>query len=271
MLDNIKRNKRLWLITAVVSLVPAFIGVFYQNIYIKVASRDVLSGMVSQDLITIVIGLVLLIFSLKINKDDTKKQILSLSFLAYLFYAYGIYVIEQIYNSLYIIYIIVFALSFWALVYGLININTDKLKNIKMSKLTRYITIGFLIFIPVLFYILWTKELLPLMQEGKKIEFMYSIYILDMAFVLPAFLITAFLIIKRKVIGYIFAPLLFFKAFTLLFSVGLGGLLKPLYNLKTEQGENMFYILLSLIFLALAILNYWKLDFKGQNSQLENI
>jgi len=91
---------------------------------------------------------------------------------------------------------------------------------------------------------------------------MYSIYILDMVFVLPAFLISAYMIIKRKLLGYIFAPLLFFKAFTLLFSVGLGGLLKPLFNQVAEQGENIFYIILSIIFLSLALLNICNLNNK---------
>ncbi len=264
MINNLEKNKKLWMIVAGLSLIAALIGVFYQDVYSKVISSDVLPGVVSQDIITIIISLILLILSLTINKNDIKKQIISLSFISYLIYGYGIYVIEQIYNPLYLLYIAIVALSFWSLVYSLINIRQKKLENIKLTKTIRYLTIGFLIFIPILFYSIWISELIPLMRTGKKLEFMFSIYIMDMLFVLPAFLISAYLIIKRKLLGYVFAPLLFFKAFTLLFSVGLGSLIKPLFNQTSNQGENIFYITLSVIFLALAVLNYYDLDFENK-------
>ncbi len=264
MINNLGKNKKLWLIVASLSLIVALIGVFYQNIYSKVVSNDVLPGVISQDIITIIISLILLLLSLKINKEDLKKQIISLSFISYLLYGYGIYVIEQIYNPLYILYITIVTLSFWSLVYGLINIRQKALENIKLTKIIRYLTIGFLIFIPILFYSIWISELIPLMRTGEKLEFMFSIYIMDMVFVLPSFLISAYLITKRKLLGYVFAPLLFFKAFTLLFSVGLGGLIKPLFDQTANQSENIFYVTLSVIFLVLAVLNYYNLNFANK-------
>ena len=261
MINNLEKNRKLWLLVSVLSLVAAFMGVFNQNIYRKVVSLEVLPGTISQDSITIIVGLVLLILSLKIREKDIKKQIVVISLVAYLFYSYGIYVIEQLYNSLYLLYIAIFTLSFWSIIYVLANFNQELLRNVRISKLVRYLTTGFLLFIPLLFYSLWIGRLLPLMRIGEKIEFTHSIFILDMVFVLPSFIISAILIIKRNGLGYIFAPILFFKAFTLLFTVGLGGFLKPLYNQTANQGESAFYIILSVIFLALTVLNFWKIEF----------
>ena len=259
MVKSLKSNKTLWLIVACLSLIAAFIGVFNQNIYSKVVSSNLLPGTIAQDAITISAGFVLLFLSLKTNEADIKKQIIALSLLVYLFYAYGIYVIEQLYNSLYLLYMAIFALSFWSIVYGLVNINRDVVRNIRVSKPVRYLSAGCLIFIASLFYFLWIGRLLPLMRTGEKIEFMYSIFILDMVFVFPAFIISAILIIKKNGLGLILAPILFIKAFTLLFSVGLGGLLGPLYNQTAAAGEIAFYIILSIIFLAFAVLNFWKM------------
>lgn len=142
------------------------------------------------------------------------------------------------------------------------NLKQELVQNIRTSKLVKYLTTGFLIFIPLLFYSLWIGKLLPLMRIGEKLEFTHSIFILDMVFVLPFFIISATLIITRNGLGYIFAPILFFKAFTLLFSVGLGGFIKLLYNQIANQSESMFYIILSVIFLALAVLNFWKIEFQ---------
>jgi hypothetical protein len=236
--------------------------VFNQDIYSKVISRDLLPGTIAQDVITIIAGLVLLFLGLKTNKADIKKQIVVMSLLAYLFYGYGIYVIERVYNPLYILYMAIFSLSFWAIVYGLVNIDQNVIRNIKLSRLVRYLSVGCLIFIALLFYSLWIGQLLPLMLTGEKIEFTYSIFILDMVFVLPALIMSAILLIKKNALGLIFAPILFIKAFTLLFSVGLGGLFKLLYNQTAASGEIAFYFILSAIFLALAVLNFWKISFQ---------
>ena len=262
MIRNLKVNKTLWLLLACLSLIAAFIGVFNQDIYSKVISQDLLPGTISQDLITLIAGLILLFLSLKTSDTSIKIQIVIMSLLAYLFYGYGIYVIGRVYNSLYILYMAIFSLSFWTLIFGLVSINQDVLQNIKASKLVRNLSAGFLLFTALLFYSLWTAQILPLMRTGEKIEFLYSIYILDIVFVLPAIIITAIMVIKNNALGLILAPILFVKAFTLLFSVGLGGLLKPFYNQIAAPGETSFYLILSVIFLSLAVLNFWKIRFQ---------
>lgn len=261
MIGNLKANKTLWVSIASLSLVAACIGVFNQDVYGKVISYDLLPGTVAQDAITIIASVVLLYLSLKTTDTDVKKQIVVMSLLAYLFYGYGIYVIERVYNWLYLLYMAIVALSFWSVLYGLTNINHDALRQTKVSSWVRNLSAGCLFFTAVLFYILWIGQLLPLMRSGEKIEFFYSIFILDMAFVLPAIVISGVLLIKKNVLGLIFAPILFFKAFTLLFSVGLGGLLKPLYGQTAVAGETRFYLILSVIYLIFAVLNFWKISF----------
>lgn len=264
MVDNLKINRVLWLLIAGLSLIVACIGVFNQNIYSTVISSDLLPGTVAQDAITIIAGLILMFLSFTAKDVDVKKQIVIMSLLAYLFYGYGIYVIERLYNPLYLLYMAIVALSFWAIVYGLAHIKEDVLGRIKAPKMVRYLSASCLLFTALLFYFLWAGQLLPLMRTREKIEFFYSIFILDMVFVLPALIISGILLLKKTASGLIFTPILFFKAFTLLFSVGLGGLIMPLYGQTTNQGETAFYLILSAIYLAFAILNFWKIDFQGQ-------
>jgi hypothetical protein len=261
MINNLKTNKTLWFIVAALSLIAALIGVFSQAVYSTVLRPDLLPGTISQDLISILAALALFFLSLKMDDSDAKKQIVVISLLAYLFYGYGIYVIERLYNALYLLYMAIFSLSFWALVYNLLSIDKDAVKNIKTPNWIRNVSAGFLIFTAFLFYFLWTSQLIPLMQTGEKIDYLYSIYILDMALVLPAILMSAFLLIKKNPFGLVFAPILFVKAFTLLFSVGLGSLLKPFFNQSPTPGETGFYMVLSALFFALGLLSFWKIDF----------
>lgn len=267
MVKNLKANKTLWLLIAGLSLIAASIGVLNQNIYIKVLESDLLPGTVAQDVITIMASLLLLFLSARINETDVKKQIVVMSLLAYLFYGYGIYVIERVYNPLYILYMMIVGLSFWSIVFGLVRINQEVVKQVKAPKMIRYLSAGCLFFTAILFYFLWIAQLLPLMRTGEKIEFFYSIFILDMVFVLPAIILSGVFLLRKNSLGLIFSPILFFKAFTLLFSVGLGGLLKPLYGQTANQGETAFYVILSIVYLAFAVLNCWKISFQDQGQK----
>jgi hypothetical protein len=266
MIKNPTINKVLWFLIASLALIAAGIGVFNQDIYRKVISTDLLPGTVAQDIITILAGLVLLYLSFMTKDGDIKKQIVAISLLAYLFYGYGIYVIERVYNPLYLLYMAIMAISFWSIAYGLAHLKPDVLGRIKASKTVRYLSAGCLLFTAVLFYFLWAAQLLPLMRTGEKIEFFYSIFILDMVFVLPAIIISGVLLLKKNALGLVFAPILFFKAFTLLFSVGFGGLIEALYGQPADQGETAFYIILSVIYLVFAGFNFWKINFQAQDN-----
>jgi hypothetical protein len=94
----LKPIKKLWLSVAFLSLIAALVGVFNQDVYSTVLRSDLLPGTISQDFVTILAGATLLFLSLKTDQKDTKKQILILSLLAYIFYGYGIYVIERMYK-----------------------------------------------------------------------------------------------------------------------------------------------------------------------------
>lgn len=267
MVKNLKANKTLWLLIAGLSLIAASIGVLNQNIYIQVIESDLLPGTVAQDVITIIASLLLLFLIARINETDVKKQIVVMSLLAYLFYGYGIYVIERVYNPLYILYMMIVGLSFWSIVFGLVCINQEVVKQVKAPKMIRYLSAGCLFFTAILFYFLWIAQLLPLMRTGEKIEFFYSIFILDMVFVLPAIILSGVFLLRKHSLGLIFSPILFFKAFTLLFSVGLGGLLKPLYGQTANQGETAFYVILSIVYLAFTVLNFWKISFQDKGKK----
>ena len=262
MIKNLNLNKKLWLITASLSLFVSLIGLINQSIYSKVVSQEILPGVVSQDLITFIISFLLIFIALRVKKKEIKVQIIALSFLAYIFYAYSIYAIEQLYNSFYLFYLLLTSLSFWSIVVALANYDNSYFEELNLNKYIQYLTIIFLILIPILFYFLWGSQLLPLMLSGEKQEFTFSIYILDLVFVLPAMLITVVMLIKKKPLGILLAPLLFFKAFTLLFSVALGSFLRPLYNVNFSAEEAFFYLILSLSFLSLSLLNFQQLKIK---------
>ena len=121
-----------------------------------------------------------------------------LGILGYLFYAYGIYVIERVYNVLYYFYLAIFGLSFWSIVYGIASIRQEILQKVELSRLIRNISAGFSLFVALVFNALWIIQLLPLIKTGEKIEFLYSINILDLCFIMSTFMISVSWLSRKR-------------------------------------------------------------------------
>jgi hypothetical protein len=266
MIRKLGVNKILWFLDALLSLIAALIGVFNPGIYSKVISTELMPGVISQDIITIIASIAILLCIFRTKEKGAIMQIIILGIIGYLFYGYGIYVIERVYNILYFVYLAIFGLSFYSIVYGVANIRPEIKQQVKLPKIMRNVAVGFSLFIPLLFYPLWTTMLLPLIRTGQKIEFMYSIYIMDICFVLPAFIIIAIMTAKSQGLGLLLTPTLFIKGFTLLFSVALGGILKPFFNQTGGMGEIGMYLGLSVVFLALTVVYFRNLKVNGETS-----
>jgi hypothetical protein len=268
MIQKLSWNKILWLITASLSLIAALIGVFDPGIYNKVISKSLVPGTFSQDLMTIIASIILFLLTLFTKQEDAKKQIVVLGILGYLFYAYGIFVIERVYSILYLVYMAIFALSFWSLIYGVATIRQEILHTVTLTRPMRYVSVAGSLLQPLLFYPLWISALLPLMEAGRKIESLYSIYILDLCFIMPAFLILAIMTLKKRGLGLVLTPAMFILGFTLIFSLVIGELVKPLYQQTPDISALTMSLLLSLLFLVLAGFHLWNLKIK-EETQIE--
>jgi uncharacterized membrane protein (DUF4010 family) len=81
MLQNLTKNRYLWLSLACLALLSSVVGVFRRDIYAEVVSREVLPGTISQDVVTIILALALLVLSLTIREEEVKRQIAALVWL----------------------------------------------------------------------------------------------------------------------------------------------------------------------------------------------
>jgi hypothetical protein len=251
-----KIDRYLWLVIAVLCLIGSLTGLIHPDIYQNFVNSDLLPGLTSQDLISAGSGCILLFYSLSSKSIDYRRQIIIIGILGYLFYAYGIYVIEQFYNMLYILYMGIFSLSFYALISGLIGIDSGLWFNLRISGSIRVLSAIFLFLNPLVFYPLWISQIISFIVEGRQPVAFYSVYILDLCFVMPAMVIVATMAFKKKGFGILLQPSLLIWGFILLFSVALGGLVGLIQNGSINLGETGFYLALSLVFLGLAILYF---------------
>ena len=254
MVANLKISKILWGITEGLALIVSLGGLLINGLYENLFQADYLPGAVAQDLITVVlsIGLLGLIFLTK--QADFKKQIIILGVIGSQCYLYGIFTIERVYNLFYLGYLAIFALSFWSLVYSLSGFRSKNFQNLRIRSGVRKTTAISSIVIAVLFNILWILSLLPLMQEHNRIEFLYSIYILDLGFIMPAFLITAIMALRKQPFGILMAPAMMIVGFFVIFPLGLNEIAKPAYGMAMNTGSMLVSFLFSIFMLVLAYL-----------------
>jgi hypothetical protein len=262
MIANLGTNKRLWLLTAVLSLIAALVGVFLPSIYDRVVSSDIMPAVFGQDLMTIVASIIIILLAFGTRKEHSKKQIVVLGIIGYLFYAYGIYTIERLYNILYYLYLAIFGLSFWSMAYGVATIRQEARHTAAVPALMRYVSAGFSLLVAVVFNILWITQLLPLIQMGEKIEFLYSVYILDLCFIMPAFVIVGIMTIRNKGLGLLLTPAMFVLGFTLIFSLAVSEVVKPFYGLAITGEGLVPSLILSILFLILTALHLQKLTLR---------
>ncbi len=264
MINQLKFNKTLWVTCSILALIAGIIGVFDMNIYQKVVSPNLMPAVFTPDLLTIIASVTALVLIYRLKNNDFKKQIIILGILGYFFYGYGIYVIERVYNPLYFIYMAIFSLSFWSIFSAVQNIDKDQIDNIEIPKITRNFSVVLAILQPLVFIPLWISQLIPLVTQGIKIEFLYSIYILDLCFIMPAFLIISFKMIKNKGIGIVLAPIIFILGFIEIFSLALADIIKPYFGTNPETGGWLPALILSLAFLGMAVWHLRELKLKNR-------
>lgn len=265
MIGNMKFGRILWSISGLLAIVAALIGVMNPTIYSLVITSELLPGVIAQDVVTIIASVILLLLAVRIDETDTTKQMLILGIMGYLFYGYGLYVIERLYNIIYLLYMAIFSLSVYTILYNAANIKRSSLDTITIPRSIKNASAVYLVVNAIVFNLLWISQLLPLMQSGQKIEFLYGVYILDLCFVMPLFMIASISALRNRGPGLLVTPVLLVFGFLVLIPLALTELSKPLfYGLPMELEGMALFLTLSMLFLMLAFLYLRKMEF-GQD------
>lgn len=246
-------TRSLWVIVALLSLVAAGIGVANPSIYGGVIAERTVPGVFTQDLLSVVLSVGLVLIAFSSDESLFRRRIVAHGVLGFYFYAYGIYAIEQVYNWLYPIYLAIFGMSLFVLVYSVATVPKDIAAALTIRPSVRLLGAGYGILIAVLFNVIWFSQLLPLLRSGSRIEFLFSIYIIDLSFVMPAFVIAAILTIRRHPVGLMGLPALFVLGVGILSPLALAEAIKPIrYGVPSDTGEFWLLFVLSAVFVVFA-------------------
>ncbi|WP_324719344.1 hypothetical protein [Salinimicrobium sp. HB62] len=240
---NFRIISLLSILTALCAAVAAAAGIFYSTdgkpyIYRSIRGRDVeiygrglyehmsaevaVQG-IAHDYVTLFIAVPVLLFSLHLLKSGKLKAVffhagvLHFFFLTYLFYTN-----MGMYNALFLLYVIITSLSFFAFMITLFEIKLDGLREKFKPGLRRKLIGGFLMFLSTSIAFLWLEIIVTPLLDGTIIPASVAHYTsltvqgLDLSLFLPIGFISGLLLWKNKDLGYLMSAVtLIFLCFLL--------------------------------------------------------
>lgn len=213
----------LWLsvLVACLVLIASSAGLLLKSLY----ARETMSWAIQtfgQDIANVVAAIVLLIAVYFVSKGSVKAFLIWVGVLITLMYPYVIYAFDIHFNSLFLVYVAIVGLSFYTLLGSVTRLHLDSLQPYFAAITKAKLVSVFLLLVAVLFSLQWLSEDIPALLAGKMPQSVMEnglltnpVHVLDLGLYLPAMIITAILLWRRKPLGYFMAiPLLIFSILT---------------------------------------------------------
>ncbi len=181
----------------------------YHQMSVEVAPQGI-----AQDYVTFFIAVPMLLISLNFTKKGSLKgKFIFSGVLGYFLVTYLFYLSMAMYNSLFIIYVILLSTSFFAFIINLLSFNFNSLPNRFNSNTPIKFAGLFLTFVSCIIGLLWLSILVPPLLDGTIIPIQAEHYTtlivqgFDLSILLPSAFISGVLIIKKSAYGYLMAPI----------------------------------------------------------------
>jgi len=165
------------------------------------------------DLITLIIAVPLLLGSMVYSlKGSLKAQLVWIGSLWYLLYNYVFYLYGAQFNNFFLLYVLLFSLSVYALVITMSNLDIGLVKKrIKEQAPVRAIS-GFLFFFAFALGMPWIAMALSFKISGEMPPFETTIVVAtDLSFLVSVLLFSAILLWKRNPWGFVIAAMIMLK------------------------------------------------------------
>lgn len=203
-------------------LFSSSMGILAKSTYIRETSTWA-SQAKAQDMADVVAVVILLLATYFMSKGSVRAWQTWAGTLMFLAYAFVIYAFAAHFNELFLVYVATLGLLFYTLLGGVLKLDFDRLSGAThMSEGLKRIVSIVLIIIGLLFYFLWLSEDIPALLNGSVPASVIQtgllvnpIHVLDMAFYLPAIIITGISLWRSKSLGFVLAlPMIVFSVLT---------------------------------------------------------
>lgn len=188
----------------------------YKNDSVSVASQGV-----SQDIVTLILGIPLLLISLYFaRKGSLKGKLMLTGTVGYFLYSYMSYTFLAMYNPMFLIYVLLMSSSFFAFTLLMVSYDMEKLKEAFSIKLPVRFIGGFQIFFGFALFMLWIGKIVPPLINNTApigLEHYTTLVIqgMDLGFIVPIAVLSGIMLIKKNAIGYLLSSVVIMKGVTM--------------------------------------------------------
>jgi hypothetical protein len=168
---------------------------------------------VAQDFITLFVVMpTVAVSAWLVARGSNRARLVWLGALVYTIYSYVIAAFEVRFNRLFLVYIALFGCALYALIGGVAATDIKGIKDGFANRAPVKSVSAFLSLLAVMFYAVWLSEAVPAVLAGtvplsvqQNATPTNAVHVLDMAWILPAFLISASHLARRTPLGYTLA------------------------------------------------------------------
>jgi hypothetical protein len=194
-------------------------GIWLPFVYVQETASWAAQG-TGQDIVNLAVVLPAMLTALYAASAGSLRAVLVVvGLLIYVLYSYVLYAFFVHFNLLFPIYVATLGTSFWALVGIVLDVRHDRIRELFENKTGRAQSV-YLMVSGALFGALWISSITTSITSGDTPRELVEaglpvnpVHVLDLAFVLPAMVVTSILLWKRHPLGWLWAvPLVTFAA-----------------------------------------------------------
>ncbi|HET9930079.1 MAG TPA: hypothetical protein VFQ35_05320 [Polyangiaceae bacterium] len=217
------------------------VGVIRPQIYAR-ESANWAAQAVGQDWVDLVFAVPSLVaVAVLANRGSRAGRLLLAGGLLYCVYELAIYAFAVHFNALFLVYVAAFGVSVGSLVVALRDLFEEDVRGWFSARVPTKGPAVFLALIGAGFALLWLGEIVPALTAGTLPASVAEasvptnpVHVLDLSLILPAHLVAAVMLFRRRRAGYVAAPVLL--AFGVLMALSIGGMLVVMNLRGASQG-----------------------------------
>jgi len=252
-------------VVAVLGAVASLASLLHPQVY-----RDAMTLRVQahgQDWVTLVIGVPLLVVSLVFSvRGSLRARLVWLGALVYFLYTYASYTFGAAYNDLFLLYVALFSFSFFAFVLGMMSLDVRDIRFRFSERTPEKIVATYFVVFGLLIAFQWLSEIVPAIAARELPDTIvatrvYTLVIqaMDLALVVPLFVLAGILLWRRTPWGYALAGLVLVEAVTL----GLAVISMMFFMARAANpvplGQVILFVVITVLAVVLSVVFLWSL------------
>ena len=227
----------------------------------------------ANDLVTLILGLPLLAISFWLNlRGSLRGRLILTGTLGFILYTYITMCFGAAYNHLFLVYVALFSLSFYAFILSMMSFDLKTLPARFSEKLPRGWIAGLLFFAAAFLTFAWIGRIAATFAPGNipALENTTSMFIqaMDLGLIVPLCALSGILLLRRDPWGYLLASVGMMKFLTMGTAVSVMGLNMARVGVPINAAEMAIFPIITLVNIVMVAILLKNLDEQGDKTRI---